>query len=548
MTSRRSFAALFVFAAASLVNADEPHVDAPVGSIHGRTTTVEGIEIELFQRIPYAEPPVGDLRFALPVPLKLVGELQPSNLTSVCPQPYLSEDFKILIPQTEDCLHLNVYRKAGTKQGDDKPVAAIIHGGAFSVGSAADFFHDSVPLAGLGDVVVVSFNYRLGILGFADMKDLAPGNLGLYDQRLALEWIQDNVRSFGGNPNKVTLLGVSAGSMSVSAHINTPLNRQGRKLFHAAIFDAGVMAPGIVVDSDVTLARVKKIAETLGCKIDGSEMLACLRKADANELAKLSLDVEGYSPIWTFQPTIDGKFIPRDVAEDVRNNAKDFVKVKMLIGTAKDEGRTFSSYRFDLTGTKFPNLTSEKEFIDYCAKLAFGYKYPIDLTSSEVQKRLSEAYYQKNPSRFLDVSDFISGMFVCPTNAFVKSYSKTNHNIYVYRFDRKLHQKYSIIDPEKFGAFHGSPFLHFTGSLLRPSAVIPNITMNAEDKTYILDCIEMVANFMKTDDAPKFRGIEWPDFSKGEGVLVFDEKPHVVKGLFSEDRCKVIFPVFESSP
>lgn len=90
----------------------------------------------------------------------------------------------------------------------------------------------SAPLAGRGDVIVVSISYKLGILGFADMEELAPGNLGLFDQRLALKWVRDNLRAFGGNPDGVTLMGVSAGSMAISAHIMTPLNQRGPQLFH----------------------------------------------------------------------------------------------------------------------------------------------------------------------------------------------------------------------------------------------------------------------------------------------------------------------------
>lgn len=104
------------------------------------------------------------------------------------------------------------------------------------------------------------------------------------------------------------------------------------------------------------------------------------------------------------------------------------------------------------------------------------------------------------------------------------------------------------MNPDKLGAFHGSPFLHMTGTLMKVSEVVPNSMVDAQDRQYFLDTIQMVAEFARSDEVPKFRGIEWPDFTKSEGgVMVFCVTGHVEKGLHDEARCKKMFPVFEKA-
>ncbi|CAI4212360.1 unnamed protein product [Parascedosporium putredinis] len=168
--------------------------------------------VDKFLGIPYAEPPVGDLRLALPEPLRSpFGSL---NATAFGPACYGKKDIG---PQSEDCLTLNIWRPAGTAQGDNLPVFVWLFGGGLTGGDASDPRTDGTQMARISEeldipIIVISLNYRVGAFGFLngqEMTDLGLLNLGMLDQRLALHWVQDNIAAFGGDPTKVTLGGES---------------------------------------------------------------------------------------------------------------------------------------------------------------------------------------------------------------------------------------------------------------------------------------------------------------------------------------------------
>lgn len=531
-------------ALAGAAASEAPVVETPtLGRIVGLSGSVlrDGIapdsNVDSFLGIPYAKPPVGDLRFALPQPVGNLGTFEALQTGPACPQPKFSKKLSRVQSASEDCLTLNVYRKQGTHEGDDKPVIVYIHGGAFSMGSLSDMWNDMGPLSALGDQVVVAIQYRLGVFGFADMGDVAPGNLGFFDQRLALEWVQDHVRSFGGDPGRVTLMGVSAGSMSVSAHIMTPLNRQGRRLFHAGVMDAGVAA-GLLGRSDESFSRMKKIAETLGCATSGSKMLKCLQAADGEKLLELAEDEDGFSPVLTFLPTDDGVFLPKDLSQNLRELSKGFAKVPLILGVAQDEGTMFSTYHL---GSPFPsNLDTDDKILDWCAKLAFGYKYELDFSDEKVRNAVRENYIEKYKHPFVAVSKFMGdGTFYCSVNSFVRNYARHNDDVYVYRFERKLSKPFIVYDPKILGAFHFSPYLHFAGPCLGKKIPTP---VDDVDRDFMMESIELVSKFARGEGTPSFRGVRWPDFGKGEGVLVWDEKPSVRSTIGHEDACKRVFP------
>lgn len=416
----------------------------------------------------------------------------------------------------------------------------MIHGGGYVVGSAADALQNAASLSGLGDVIVVGFNYRLGIFGFADMKELAPGNLGLRDQRLALQWIQDNIADFGGDPDQVTVIGVSAGSMSVAAQIITPIDDKAN--FRSAVLDAGVIkSNGFFEEAESSYTRVKKIAKKIGCPVDSSELVSCLRKASVKELLPLSLTTTGNTGISFFVATSDGKFIPRDVEDYVERNSAKLRKVRTMIGYAKDEGGFFVHSNFMLQD--FPNPTAKEEVLDYIADLSVKYDHPIDAREERTRKLISELYVDKHPEKSFDaVSAFqADGVFKCPINNFVRSYSRHNDQVYVYQFERKLQQTYSnVLSPDELGVFHYSPYLHFVGVLLFNDASDP---VKPGDKLFSLDAVNMISNFAKSDQAPSFRGLQWPSYSESKKILIFNETPSLGDGLSSERSCLELFTI-----
>ncbi|XP_049799890.1 esterase FE4-like [Schistocerca nitens] len=197
-------------------------VDTPLGPIRGRQlNTTTGNPVYTFKGIPYAEPPVGSLRFKPPVPVSSWTEEKDALQT---PNRCIQMDGLGNIKGDEDCLYLNVFSpELPSDTSVPRPVLVLIHVGCFRTGYAQQCYLDYYIDHG---IVVVSIQYRLGALGFMSTGDsLLPGNLGMKDQVLALKWIKQNIRGFGGNPDEVTISGQSSGGSAVHYHLLSPLSK-----------------------------------------------------------------------------------------------------------------------------------------------------------------------------------------------------------------------------------------------------------------------------------------------------------------------------------
>jgi len=271
--------------------------------------------VYIFKGVPFAAPPVGDLRWQEPKPV------QPWSDTLACkkfaaspmqndPKPFMmwTEEF-ISPPQplSEDCLYLNIW--SGANSADEKlPVLVWIYGGGFNSGSAACKVYDGKALAKQG-IVYVSINYRVGAFGFMAHPDLtkeAPhhssGNYGLMDQIAALKWLRNNIASFGGDPDKVTIAGQSAGSFSVQALVASPLTKG---LFRGAIAQSGSMSRGPAMN----LQAAEKIGTSISEKLK-STSVSSLRELSADSILSLANTL----PFGSLFPVVDGYVIPEDVS------------------------------------------------------------------------------------------------------------------------------------------------------------------------------------------------------------------------------------------
>nr|XP_002730994.1 PREDICTED: carboxylesterase 3B-like [Saccoglossus kowalevskii] len=219
--------------------ARDPTVETTSGLVRGRATEFSHKDtdvrrtVHVFKGIPYAEPPVGDLRFAPPKPkTPWQGEYDAADYGASCPQITM----EIVPPeklQDEDCLFLNVF--VPQPRTVKAAVMIWIHGGGFMIGSGSHMY-DATALVALNDVIVVTLNYRVGAFGFLSTgDDVLPGNNGLLDQIEALRWVQNNIAAFGGDPDCVTIFGESAGAMSAHLLVLSPL---ANGLFHRAIMQA----------------------------------------------------------------------------------------------------------------------------------------------------------------------------------------------------------------------------------------------------------------------------------------------------------------------
>lgn len=268
--------------------------------LSGQTIDFLGTDLHVFLGIPFAKPPTGELRFKKPVPIDKLsdGVFDATHLPAPCvnykngqpfEMPWTSER-----PNFEDCLYLNVW--SPNVSGDAKanrlyPVMVWIYGGAFQTGSIDLDLYDGRALATVGNVVVVTFNYRTGLLGlFYSGTDDAPGNVALHDQRLALQWVHHNIIRFGGDPNQVTIFGESAGSISVGIHLLSSLSGE---LFTRAILQSGSPYHNIGgVPSELALQQSKLIAKDANCLTDEDVIdFECMRNLSTNDIKNVYRDI-----------------------------------------------------------------------------------------------------------------------------------------------------------------------------------------------------------------------------------------------------------------
>jgi para-nitrobenzyl esterase len=301
--------------------------------------------ITAFLGVPFAEPPTGELRFRPPQPTKgwaaLWEAVAPGPACRQAPYPEGSfyEDSSPSEEQDEDCLYLNLWTGAA-EQSERRPVMVWIHGGALTRGSASTPIYDGTALARKG-VVVVGVNYRLGPFGYLAHPALSresehgsSGNYGVLDQIAALRWVRDNIELFGGDPERVTIFGESAGSWSVNALLASPL---AKGLFQRAIGQSGGLfaatahlsedAPG--QPSGETIGR--NFAEQLGIS-DGPNAAAALRAASADDMLALAQQPRAFRT----RPVVDGWVLPQSIRDTFAAGAQ--ADVPVIVGSNADEG------------------------------------------------------------------------------------------------------------------------------------------------------------------------------------------------------------------
>jgi len=312
---------------------------------------VEGFEddgVYSYRGIPYAAPPVGELRWKPPMePATWTETLSATEPGSICPQ----EAFGGLpIPgfaPREDCLYLNVDTPF---EGDGLPVMVWLHGGAFTLGEGlqADGGTAGDRIARETGTIVVSMNYRLGQLGFlahSALSDESPsdasGNYGLMDQTAALKWVEQNIAEFGGDPDNVTIFGESAGAFSVCSHLVSPAS--------TGLFDKAILQSGSCERPFPTLAAVEAqgdvFAEALGCTGAPEGTLACMRAATADDVLAALPPVPNFgfnpndSPTGSWGPIVDGVFMTEQPADSFSSG--ELNQVPTILGFTKEEARLF---------------------------------------------------------------------------------------------------------------------------------------------------------------------------------------------------------------
>ncbi|HEY1349743.1 MAG TPA: carboxylesterase/lipase family protein [Ktedonobacteraceae bacterium] len=319
-------------------------VETRYGKVQG---SAQG-SIGVWKGIPFAQPPTGARRFQAPqAPEPWTGVRPASAFAPMAPQvPQMGTSMVGALgaeravdprPMSEDCLYLNVWSPGA--DGEKRPVMVYIHGGAFTLGSASNPWYDGASFAAHHNIVVVTLNYRLGILGFLSLRDLAEeagvctANCGLLDQIAALQWVREHIAAFGGDPDQVTVMGESAGAMSIGALLGMPA-AQG--LFRRAILQSG--AAGNLV----TRSRAERVARALLTKLGlSTSQLSSLAQVPQETLLAVQPELgREFGGVRAFSPVIDGETLPQHPFAQIAQGSA--AGVAVLTGTNHDEWRLFA--------------------------------------------------------------------------------------------------------------------------------------------------------------------------------------------------------------
>ncbi len=407
--------------------------DSDPGALGDRVATESGDvlgelsgDLAIFRGIPYAAPPTGDRRWRAPEPFGAFEETwDASQFGEVCPQFQL--DGRVV--GSEDCLSLNIWapRAAGSR-----PVMVFIHGGAFIDGSGSFELYEASQVATEGDVIVVTINYRLGPLGFLNSESLATesgdgsvGNYGIRDQIAALQWVQQNIEAFGGDPENVTVFGESAGSISICTLLGSPL---ADGLYHRAILESGGGCWGFREPRNPApgypsmVERGTDLLEGLGCE-DTSEGLGCGRAASAEAVLRAAPEEPEGLPsslmggmVWG--PGIDDVLLLEDPFARVARGAAP--NVPLIIGTNLDEATVFTT---DVDVNAFNYRTRIAEVVGEDLADEVVALYPIE-----------DWVFAKSAFNVF-ATDLI---IACTTEAFAESRRATGHPTRLYEFRHAL--------------------------------------------------------------------------------------------------------------
>ncbi len=462
-----------------------------------------------FLGIPFAAPPVGDLRWRPPQPVEAWGGVLVADQIS----PPCAQLAALTTPasDTEDCLYLNVWAP-DPAPADPLPVMLWIHGGGNTSGSTGDqvplgvggLFYDGRALAETRDVVVVTTNYRLNAFGFLthpalDSEDADypySGNQALLDQQQAMRWVRDNIAAFGGDPNNVTIFGESAGAFDVCYQVVSP---PADGLFHRAISESGGCSYRTTTASEARI-RTESLISAVGCAAaTGTDTLVCLRKVPVDEILANS---GGFGPI------VDGAVIP-DQPRALFNSGA-YAKVPYLLGSNSDEGTLFA--------IGVPPVESEAEYLNALAE-RYGDRaadiaalYPVSDFDSP-----NDALIRANGDSFL----------VCGTYDTARRARAGGSDVYLYNFSRPVLED---ILPD-LQATHGAEIAFVFGSATEIAS--------PEDIGLALSIEGYWSRFARNGDPNGEGALVWPAYEDASDQRInFDVENSVLSG-FRRKRCEL---------
>ncbi|XP_078000532.1 liver carboxylesterase 1F-like [Glandiceps talaboti] len=504
----------------------DPTAETPLGDILGIYAPGE-LDVTYFRGIRYGQAPVGDQRFKAPLSVTpwAPAVYDATEFGPSCPQNISSfpDWMKMALPNEdvdEDCLFLNVYVPSKTIPPPEKyPVMVFIHGGGFSFGQG--MLYESTTLSGLFDVVVVTINYRLGAFGFISTGDEhSPGNYGLHDQILALNWVQENIAAFGGDTELVTIFGESAGGISTSILANSP--KAGG--FHRFISQSGVAHPGLIIPTERATEFAYNIGYNAGCNTtenpdltDHALLMDCLRGLTSNELYEATGNM-------ILAPVEDGDIIPSlaELMESGKMQDYDF-----MAGTL--------SWEAAIVTTAVPGLDDGE-----MARPLFNalVRAEVQIMYDENHDQIGDAaiyqytdWYNEddNAIRLSNYRHFFNDMtFLAPTVHLLREHAQRGilppqptSLTYHYYFDYcpSFYQGPDYVD----GAEHAIELVFVFGHLLTGHfAPFVNMTFPQNELDLAFNMATYWTNFAKTGDPnkPNTPPLEWPAFDNDDQKFI----------------------------
>jgi para-nitrobenzyl esterase len=466
------------------------------GFIRGSLNKSDGVTS--FKGIPFAAPPLGPLRWKPPQPVQPWKGIRDCNAFGPSPMqmkpvPFFMIGPEFVVPRqplSEDCLYLNVWT-AAKSPAEKRPVMVWIYGGGFITGGSAASGYSGEALSKKG-IVFVSFNYRLGVFGFLAHPGLsgedphhASGNYALLDQIAALQWVKKNIRAFGGDPDRITIAGQSAGSASVNCLIASPL---AKNLFEGAIAESG----SLVLENPLLRMKTRAVAEK-----EGQAFAEKLKAKNIQELR--ALPAESIQKAFGFySPIVDGYVMPASVAEIFKQSRQ--THVPFLTGWNADEGF--------LPGIK-KKAAFAAEARDFGADSTLFTKYFP--SSTDAQSLVSQTALSVDKT--IGIPQYVWAL---------KQNENSKAKTFLYRFTRKPP---ATGDKKRFGAYHTAEIgyaLHNLDSIQR--------SWETADRKLEAIMSSYWVNFTKTGD-PNGSGLpDWPAFSdKDPQTMFFDEDPSAKK-------------------
>lgn len=499
-----------------------PSVITNIGAIEGVSTN----GVEVFKGIPFAKSPEEDLRFAPPI--KADPFASPFKADTFCQIPYQSSfsNYAAMQGSGNNSLCLNIYRPKKANEKSKLPVYVWIYGGAYSQGAGSIPLYNGASFA-KNDVIVVTFNYRLGAEGFLSSKTTykkygTTGNWGHLDMLMALDWVNEHIHSFGGDSKNITIGGESAGAYATSALILSPL---ARGKFQKAILQSGTIINKPIVEFDAStnrelaMRRSSTLATLFGAD-DSEEGLELLRSIDPILLSyQCGFDYDFVHNKGSFLPPFfDGKFLPLSPYNALKDD--EYNPVDILIGYNTDEGTLFTD----------PNIIKE----EFYEGLDANYDKNTALSLKEIYK-----VDNKHPAYQRACEYSADTMFTLGMKIFADKLSQ-KQNVYMYHFDYATKNDLSF----GTGVRHGSEIKYAFNNLSKESS--------SEQKDIAQITHMRFVNFIKTGN-PNFDGknstfLTWPKYDKEnkavfkintlsgiEKFTIFDKLERLEKEIFKEE-------------